>query len=129
MLSKVISVVLAIALLHGSIAAQDQPQTTQQTISKIQHVLRKAQERNKAVKVTLNKKINNRNKVSGKVGGISDTGFGVDDEKTGIATTLAYSDVREISQKGLTTATQIVIVAGVVVAIVAVIAAIVVPKT
>ncbi len=129
MISKVISVVLAAALLHGSIAAQDQPQSAQQTIAKIQRVLRKAQEKNKAVKVTLNKKIHNQNKFSGKVGDISDTGFIVDDEKTGIATTLAYSDVKEISQKGLSTAVQIVIVAGVVVVIVVAIAAIVVPKT
>jgi hypothetical protein len=129
MISKMISAVLVAAILQGSIAAQDQARSQQQTITTMQHFLRKAQEKNKAVKVTLNKKINNQRKVSGGVSGISDTGFVIDDEKTGTATTVAYSDVREVSYKGLSTATQIVIVTGVVVGVLVVIAAAVVPKT
>ena len=89
MISKMISAVLVAAILQGSIAAQDQARSQQQTITTMQHFLRKAQEKNKAVKVTLNKKINNQRKVSGGVSGISDTGFVIDDEKTGTATTVA----------------------------------------
>lgn len=129
MISKIISAVLVAALLSGSIAAQEQALVPPQTVAKIQHVLRKAQEKNKSVKVRLNKNVNNQNKLSGRVSGISDTGFVIDDEKSGRATTVAYSDVQEISQKGLTTATQIVIVAAVVVGVVAAIAALLVPKT
>jgi hypothetical protein len=57
MFSKVIAVVLVAVLVHGSIAAQDQPQSPQQTVAKMQQVLHKAQEKDKAVKVILNKKI------------------------------------------------------------------------
>ena len=75
MIFKMISIVLVAALLHDSIAAQTQPQSPTQTVTKMQQVLRKAQEKGKAVKVTLNRKIDNRNKLTGKVSEISDTGF------------------------------------------------------
>ena len=128
MISKIISVVLVAALLPSSIAAE-QLRSPQQSVDKIQQVLRKAQQKNKAVKVTLNKKINNQVKLSGNVGGISDTTFVVDDEKTGTATTVAYSDVREIRQRGLSTVTQIGIVAGVVVGVVLAVVLALTPKT
>ena len=101
MLYKAISLVLVAVLLHSSIAAQDQTQSPQQTAAKMQQVLHKAQEKDKAVKVILNKKIDNRKKFSGKVSEISDTGFVVTDEKTGSTKTLAYADVREVHPKGM----------------------------
>ncbi len=101
MVSKMISVILVAALLHGNIAAQDQPQSPPQTVAKMQQVLHKAQEKDKVVKVILNKKIDKQKKFSGKVSGISDTGFVVIDQKTGKAMTLAYEDVKEVHQKGM----------------------------
>jgi len=104
-------------LVHGSIAAQDQPQSPPQTVAKMQQVLHKAQEKDKAVKVILNKKIDKQKKFSGKVSDISDTGFVVTDQKTGKPMKLAYADVREVlqkwSKKDVTIA--IVVVAGVVI--------------
>ena len=57
MFYKAISLVLVAVLVHGSIAAQDQSQSPQQTVDKMQQILHKAQEKGKAVKVTLNRKI------------------------------------------------------------------------
>ena len=101
MVFKAISLALVAALLHGSIAAQDQPQSPQQTVAKMQQVLHKAQEKDKAVKVILNKKIDNQKKFSGKVSDISDTGFTLTDYKTGTTKKLAYEDVQRVNQKGM----------------------------
>jgi hypothetical protein len=120
MFYKAISVVLAAVLLHGSIAAQDQPQSPPQTVAKMQQVLHNAQEKDKAVKVTLNKKIDNQKKISGKVSEISDTGFVVTDQKTGATRNLTYADVREVHQKGMSKGWTIalIVIAGVIVAVV-----------
>ena len=56
MFYRALSFVLVTVLLHGSIAAQDQTQSPQQTAAKMQEVLHKAQEKDKAVKVVLNKR-------------------------------------------------------------------------
>ena len=101
MISKIIPVILVVALLNGNIAAQDLSQSPPQAVSKMQQVLRKAQEKDKAIKVTLNKKIENRKKFSGKVGDISDTGFTLTDQKTGKPMKLAYEDIQQVKQKGL----------------------------
>jgi hypothetical protein len=117
MFYRAISLVLVAVLVHGSIAAQDQTQSPQQTVAKMQQVLHKAQEKDKAVKVTLKKKIDNQKKFSGKVSEISDTGFVVTDQKTGKIQKLAYEDVREVNQKGLSKGAKIAlgVVGGVVV--------------
>jgi hypothetical protein len=83
----------------------------------MQQVLHKAQEKDKAVKVILNKKIDKQKKFSGKVSDISDTGFVVTDQKTGKPMKLAYADVREVHQKGWSkdATIAIVVVAGVVI--------------
>ena len=122
MLHRAISLALVAVLLHGSVAAQAQPQSPPQTVAKMQRVLHKAQDKDKAVKVTLNKKIDNQRKFSGKVSEITNTGFTLTDQKTGKAMKLAYEDVREVHQKGWPKAATIaiVVVAGVVIALVAV---------
>lgn len=118
MLSKMVSVVLVALLLHGSIAAQTQPQSPSQPLTKMQQVLHKAQDKDKAVKVTLNKKIDNQSKFTGKVSEISDTGFVLTDQKTGKPMTLAYADVQQVNQKGMSKGAKIaiVVVAGIVIA-------------
>jgi len=115
MLYKAIALGLVAVFLSGSIAAQDQPQSASQTVANMQQVLNKAREKDKAVKVILNKKIENQTKVSGKVSEISDSGFVVTNEKTGTTKRLAYEDVRQIKRKGLSKAAKILIVSGVVV--------------
>lgn len=118
MFYRAVSVLLVAVLVHGSITAQDQPQSPQQTVAKMQQVLHKTQEKGKAVKVTLNRKIDNRNKLTGKVSEISDTGFVLTDQKTGSTRKLAYADVREVHQKGMSKGWTIalVVIAGVIVA-------------
>src|ERR1700687_5731065 len=113
MLYKAISLALAAVLLHGSIAAHDQPQSPPQTVAKMQQVLHKAQEKDKAVKVILNKKIDKQKKFSGKVSDISDTGFVVTDQKTGKPMKLAYADVRKVEEGWSKKDKTIVIVVGV----------------
>jgi len=109
MFYRAISLVLVAVLLHGSVAAQDQAQSPAQTAAKMQQVLRKAQEKDKAVKVTLKKKIDNQKKFSGKVSDISDTGFVVTDQKTGKIQKLAYEDVRQVNQKGMSKGSKVAI--------------------
>jgi hypothetical protein len=65
MLYRGISLALVVVLLHGSVAAQAQPQSPTQTVAKMQQVLHKAQGKDKAVKVTLNKKMDNPKQVYG----------------------------------------------------------------
>ena len=101
MLRKAISLALAVALLQGGVAAQDQLQSPTQSVAKMQKVLRKAQEKNKAATVVLMKKIDSRKTLSGNVSDISDTGFVVTDQKTGARSQLLYADVREVHQKGM----------------------------
>ena len=109
MFYRAISLVLVAVLVHGSMAAQDQPQSPQQTVTKMQQLLHKAQEKDKAVKVILKKKIDNQKKVSGKVSDISDTGFVVTDQKTGKIQKLAYEDVREVNQQGMSKGSKVAI--------------------
>ncbi len=109
MFYRAISLVLVAVLVHGSIAAQDQPQSPPQTVAKMQQVLHKAQEKDKAVKVTLKKKIDNQKKFTGKVSDISDSGFVVTDQKTGKIQKLAYEDVRQLNQKGMSKGSKVAI--------------------
>jgi histidinol dehydrogenase len=115
MIHKMIAVVLVAVFVHGSLAAQTQPQASLQTPAQMQQVLRKAQDKGKAVKVTLNRKLDNRNKLTGKVSEISDTGFTFIDQKTREAMQVAYADVQEVKQKGMSRTTKILIVIGIVV--------------
>ncbi len=93
MLYKVIAVALVTFLLHGSLLTETQP------LAKMQQVLRKAQEKNKAVKITLAKRLDNQAQLRGKVSEVSDTGFAVTD-KTGKITKLVYEDVQQVKQEG-----------------------------
>ena len=78
----------------------------------MQQVLRNAQEKDKAVKVILNKKIDQQEKFSGKVSEVSDIGFVVIDQKTGKATTFAYEDVKKVHQKGMPKGAKVAIAIG-----------------
>lgn len=122
MLSKVIPVALVTVLLHGSLVAQAQPQSPVRTPAEMQQALRRAEQKDKAVQVTLEKKIDNQRKFTGKVSEVSDTGFTVTDQKTGKSTKFAYEDVQQVKQKGLSKGWKIglVVIAGVVIGAVAV---------
>ena len=109
MICRMISTMVVLALLHGSIVAQDQDAFQRQSTAKMQRILHKAQQRGKAVFVTLN----NGSRVTGKIDNISDEGFAVIEQKTGTTTSCAYSDVREVRQKGLSKAAEIVVGLGV----------------
>lgn len=100
MVSKVIPVMLDTVLLHGSLVAQAQPQSPAQSPAEKQQVLRRAEQKGKDVKVTLERKIDNQRKFTGKVSQISDSGFTLTNQKTG-KTKLAYEDVQQVQQKGL----------------------------
>ena len=112
MLYKVLSVVLVVVLVHGSITAQ-KLQSTAQPVSKMQQILRKAQEKDKPVKVTLNRKIENRSKLTGRVSEISDTSFTLIEQQTGRPMVLAYEDVRQVSGKGMSKGAKIAIGIGI----------------
>lgn len=108
MISKTISVFLMALLLHSSVAAQTSSSPTQ-SAARMQQVLRKAQGKDKPVTVILSKKIDNKTKLTGKVSEVSDTSFTVTDQKTGNLTKLAYEDVRQVNQKGMSKGSKIAI--------------------
>lgn len=116
MLSKIISIILVAVLLQGSLIAQT-TFSAPQNIAQMQQILRKAQEKNKAVKITLNREIDNQTTFTGKVSEISETGFALSDQKSGKVTTLAYADVVEMKQKGLSKGAKIAIGIGVAVGV------------
>jgi hypothetical protein len=115
MLYKTVSLALVVLLLHGSIVAQAQPQSPAHTAAQMQRVLRMAQEKNKAVKVTLKKMIDNQTTFSGNVSDISDTGFVLVNQKTQATKTFAYEDVQQVKQKRMSRGAKILIVSLVVV--------------
>jgi uncharacterized membrane protein len=115
MLYKTISLALVAVLLHGSIVAQAQPQSPAHTAAQMQRVLRKAQEKSKAVKVTLKTMIDNQTIFSGNVSEISDTGFVLTNQKTQTTKTFAYEDVQQVKQKGMSRGAKVLIVSLVVV--------------
>ena len=108
MLYKALSLVLVVVLVHSSVTAQEQQSSTQ-PVAKMQQILRKAQEKDKAVKVTLNRKIDNRNKLTGTVSEISDTDFTLTDQQTGKTMKLAYEDVRHVTRKGMSKGAKVAI--------------------
>jgi len=83
MISKTISTVLVCVLLHSLVLGENEPPPQTQTVAKMQQVLHKAQERNKAVKITLRKKIDHQRKFAGRVVEISGAGFAIADQKSG----------------------------------------------
>lgn len=116
MFYRAISLVLVAALAQSSMVAQDQPQSSAQAVAKMQEVLHKAQAKDKAVNVILNKNIDNQKKFSGKVSQVSATGFDVTDEKSGKTMKLNYEDVQQVKQKGMSKGTKILIAGLIVVA-------------
>ena len=114
MVSKMISAVLIAVFLHVNMTAQASS-SPPQSVAQMQQVLRRAQEKDKVVKVILNKKFDNQTEFSGKVNDISDTGFVLTDQKTRTTKKLAYEDVQQVKQKGMSKGAKILIVSAVVV--------------
>ena len=112
MISKSISVLVISAVLHSSLAAQTLSSPTQD-VPTMQQVLRVAQERDKAVTVTLSRKVDNKAKLTGKVSDISDTTFTLISQRTGNPMTLAYEDVRQVKQKGMSKGAKIAVGVGI----------------
>jgi ribosome maturation factor RimP len=71
----------------------------------MQQVLHKAQDRNKTVKVTLRKKVDNQRKFAGRVLDISDAGFAITDQKSGKTMNFKYEEVQQVGQTGMSTGT------------------------
>lgn len=120
MFYRAISLLLTAVLVHGSVAAQDQPQPPRQTVAQMQQVLHRAQDKDKTVKVTLKTKIDNQKKFSGKVSEVSDSGFVLTNQKSGKVQKLAYEDIEQVKQAGMSKGTKIAlgVTGGVVVAVV-----------
>jgi hypothetical protein len=111
---KFVSLILVAVLVHSSVAAQSMRQSPAQP-EKIQQILRKAQDNDKAVKVTLARNIGGRTKLEGKVSEISGSGFTLIEQKTGKITTLTYADVLQVKQSGMSKGARIGIGVGIVV--------------
>jgi len=114
MLLKVISVVLSLVLAQGSLAAETPPQAPTQSIPAIQAILRKANRNGKVVKVELLQPLENQTKITGRPFEISDSGFTISNSKTGVTTRLRYADVRQVRQKGMPRATEVLLGVGII---------------
>jgi hypothetical protein len=106
---KAVATVLVCVLVHSNLFAETQSQA--QTVTKVQQVLHKAQEKNKAVKVSLLKKKDGQHRFTGRVVTISDTDFAISDQKSGQTMSIRYEDVQQVSQAGMSTGAIIAIVA------------------
>jgi len=124
MLYRAISLALAAILVNGSIFAQGRSQPPQQSAASMQQVLHKAQDKDKPVKVILKTKIDNQTKLNGKVSEISESNFVLASLKNGKTQRLAYEDVQQVKQAGMSKGAKIAIVAtaGVVVVVVVMLA-------
>ncbi len=119
--SLILAAVLLQTLFPAPALAQDQ-QPQRQTASEMKRVVEKAAAKGKAVKVRLRNKTDKGNKLSGKPSDISDLGFVLTDQKTGATQKLAYEDLRDVRQKGMSKGAKIAlgVVAGIVLAAVVV---------
>jgi hypothetical protein len=107
MMFKTVATVLVCVVAHSNLIAETQSQA--QTVAKVQQVLHKAHEKNKAVKVSLLKKKGGPHKFTGRVVTISDTDFAISDQKSGQTMSIRYEDVQQVSQAGMSTGTIITI--------------------
>lgn len=112
MIPKIISVLLIAVLLHSSIAAQTSSSATQ-SVTKMQQGLRNAQQKGKAVTVILSRNIENITKITGKVSEVSNTSFTLTDQQSGKPMTLAYEDVQQVRQKGMSKGAKVAIGVGI----------------
>jgi len=108
MIVKAVTTVLVCVLVHSNLFAETQSQAP--TVTKMQQVLHKAQEKNKAVKVALRKKKDGQHKFTGRVVTISDTDFAISDQKSGQTMSIRYEDVQQVTQTGMSTGKIIAIV-------------------
>jgi hypothetical protein len=126
---KLCSTLLLVALLQSSVFGQDQLQSAVQSVASMQSVLHQAQAKHKLVKVTLLNQRGNRKKINGTVYEISDAGFTLLESRSGASMNFDYKDVRQVQQKGLPTATVIVLGVGVAVGVLVAIFYALYPKT
>lgn len=107
---KITSFVLVVLVLHSSIVAQSQSPSATQTTEKMQQVLHKAREKNKAVRVTLREAVDSQKIFDGNVGDISDHSFILSDRKTRATRSFTYAEVQQIKQKGMSKGAKIAII-------------------
>jgi hypothetical protein len=112
MISKVISVLVLAVLLQSSVAAQA-ASFPAQSVANMQQVLRNAQDKAKTVTVSLKKNVDKKTKLTGEVNEVSNAGFTITDKQTGNPITLAYEDVQQVKQKGMSTGAKVAIGIGI----------------
>ena len=122
MLHRFISLVLISVLATlFCIPTQAQESPPAQTINEMKHVVQKALDKDKPVKVKLKEKLSGKTKLTGRVSEVSDAGFVLTDEKTKATTKLTYDGLKEVKPKGLSTGAKIALGVGIPAAIVLVV--------
>jgi predicted extracellular nuclease len=122
---KAISLLLSVLLVFSSAGAAAQTAGTPQAAKFKAQVQKRGEGEKSRVRVTLG----NGTMVKGYIGKIEESSFEVNANKTGQATSIAYTDVQKIQGPGLSTGVKVAIVVVVAVAIVATIIAIKVATT
>lgn len=85
-----------------------------QSIVEMHEILSQANKRGKAVKVEPLKPVDSQTRITGRAFEISESGFTITDSKTGATTRLSYTDVRQVRQKGMSKAIEVLLGVGIV---------------
>ena len=123
MIKKFVSILLAVLLLNagmGTVYAKTNTEKEARYAEKVKQAIAKLGTGETAlVKI----KLRDKTKLEGFIRTIGDDSFGVTDIKTGVATTVAYPQVKQVKGNNLSTGAKIAIGVGIAVAILVVIIA------
>ena len=113
MFKKLVSLVIAVLLLHvgvGTVSAKSEAEKEAQYAAKVkQGILKLGTGEAALVKI----KLRDKTKLEGYLSAIGDESFAVTDVKTGIATTVAYPQVKQVKGNNLSTGAKIAIGVGI----------------
>ena len=113
MFKKLVSLVIAVLLLHvsvGTVSAKSEAEKEAQHAAKVkQGILKLGTGETALVKI----KLRDKTKLEGYVSAVGDESFAVTDVKTGIATTVAYPQVKQVKGNNLSTGAKIAIGVGI----------------
>ncbi len=121
MIKKFVSITLAVLLLNtgmGTVYAKTNTEKEARYAEKVKQAIAKlGTDETALVKI----KLRDKTKLEGFISAIGDDSFGVTDIKTGVATTVAYPQVKQVKGNNLSTGAKIAIGVGIAVAVLVVI--------
>ncbi len=124
MIKKFVSLVLAVLLVNAGMGTVYAKSNTEKEVRYAEKVKQSIVKLGSGESALVKIKLRDKTKLEGFVSAISDDSFVVTDIKTGIAVTVAYSQVKQVKSNNVSTKTKIAIGVGIVIAVLVIIAAI-----